>query len=288
MPESPFSVTGIPNPSRRYTKVGRCIYCGTIHTEADDALEQEHIIPLAFGGALLLPQASCRNCATITSRIETACFRGMLSTARDHMRIVGRQKVKKRDRLPVQITGSNRTHSVPVSQHPSALIQLHLPMPRLALLMPPEPVTDLAGRVVIVPMTPDIGVRASRISNDVTLTPGLLASDVYRLIAKIGHAFATAELGHGTFQPLLLGTIFCPHPLYADSYVGTEWFSEPKMSTLHAVSFGSPVLFRNQELIVVRIRLFAHIAGTVTYLAIAGSRAPIVCAGSRSDGSEPS
>ena len=56
-----------------YPPVGRCIYCGATEPPADiGRFTDEHIIPLAMGGNLILPQASCKQCEKIINReIET-------------------------------------------------------------------------------------------------------------------------------------------------------------------------------------------------------------------------
>lgn len=58
--------------SPRYAPVGRCIYCGgTSYSEAHPGrrLGDEHIIPLQLRGTLVLPEASCKACEVITSRL---------------------------------------------------------------------------------------------------------------------------------------------------------------------------------------------------------------------------
>src|SRR5271165_2543948 len=68
---------------RKYEPIGRCIYCGAKRYTSNDPLAKlgdEHIIPLAFGGNLLLPEASCRACEKITSRIGTHCIEQMVRT----------------------------------------------------------------------------------------------------------------------------------------------------------------------------------------------------------------
>lgn len=61
----------------RYAPVGECIYCG-----ATGELTDEHIIPLALMGTLLLPDASCKPCAALTSAIELKVLRGFMYSAR--------------------------------------------------------------------------------------------------------------------------------------------------------------------------------------------------------------
>jgi len=45
---------------------GKCIYCGA----SDVKLSDEHIVPLAFGGQHVIQEASCSDCAKITSNLK--------------------------------------------------------------------------------------------------------------------------------------------------------------------------------------------------------------------------
>lgn len=53
----------------RYAPVGQCIYCGIVDVpEGMKRFHDEHIVPLALNGALVLPEASCRQCERIINR----------------------------------------------------------------------------------------------------------------------------------------------------------------------------------------------------------------------------
>ena len=50
----------------RYAPVGQCIYCGILDVpQGMKRFHDEHIVPLALNGALILPEASCRQCERI-------------------------------------------------------------------------------------------------------------------------------------------------------------------------------------------------------------------------------
>ena len=51
---------------QKYFNIGKCIYCGC----ASDKLTNEHVIPLALGGTMVIRNASCEKCRDITSRYE--------------------------------------------------------------------------------------------------------------------------------------------------------------------------------------------------------------------------
>ena len=71
-------------------RIGECIYCG----EKDDALTDEHAMPFALNGDLVLKKASCRPCATLTSKFELSSLRGMLGRARAKLKLKSRKKTK--------------------------------------------------------------------------------------------------------------------------------------------------------------------------------------------------
>src|SRR5258708_37034090 len=70
-----------------YLPVGSCIYCGaTQPTPGFSRFGDEHIVPFAFGGKLLLPEASCRTCERIINKqIETPVLRQEWGPLRDKM-----------------------------------------------------------------------------------------------------------------------------------------------------------------------------------------------------------
>jgi 5-methylcytosine-specific restriction endonuclease McrA len=54
-----------------------CIYCGRT-----DGLTEEHVVPFALGGNLIIPDASCPSCRDMTSAFETKVLRGFMHDAR--------------------------------------------------------------------------------------------------------------------------------------------------------------------------------------------------------------
>jgi hypothetical protein len=61
----------------RFDPAGECIYCG-----AQEGLTDEHIVPLALDGNMILPKASCEDCSKITSEFERLVLRGFMHDAR--------------------------------------------------------------------------------------------------------------------------------------------------------------------------------------------------------------
>ena len=79
----------------RYEPVDECIYCG-----ATENLSDEHVIPFALSGRVILPAASCEKCATMTSKIELKVLRGIMHPAR----LVGGYPSRKKNLQPTRVT----------------------------------------------------------------------------------------------------------------------------------------------------------------------------------------
>ncbi len=60
-------------PNHYYSPIRECIYCGVTKLPAGvSRFTDEHVIPLALGGNLVLREASCTACARIINKqIET-------------------------------------------------------------------------------------------------------------------------------------------------------------------------------------------------------------------------
>lgn len=94
----------------RLQSVGACIYCGA----TEGRLTEEHIIPTGLGGTLVLPNASCDMCATLTSQFEMRVLRGFLDRGRRAMGIKGRKAHKRA--LPETVA---KPSSMPMKRSPS-------------------------------------------------------------------------------------------------------------------------------------------------------------------------
>jgi len=268
----------VPFNSRHlYGAAGKCIYCGALALAGK--LGEEHIIPISFGGNLVLPHASCSPCGQITGKIEDHCLKGLLSTARPHLGIRGRQRKSGLTRGPVYIERAGRieTTSVHITQHPGMLLMPLMPYPSALLgQMPPAkgdgPVTV---RIAMRAMTSDVAARAApfmRGGGKVTLTKGVSAIDCYRLIAKIAHAFASAILAVDSFRPYLLNLIRGQQPMFADHFVGSAMVHDPPGEHLHELSLAPSIRLPFSEMIVVRVRLFSNL-DMPTHYAVVGERA---------------
>lgn len=257
-----------------YGAVRRCIYCGELHYGKHDPIAKlgdEHIIPLAFGGNLLLPEASCRECERITSRLETHCIEQMVRDTREHLGLRARRHKRNRKTLSVSIDrGSGfQTERVAMRDHPAALFMFSFDPPRL-LFGASDPDGGFAGRITIRPMTADLGARSMRLGGKVNLIRrgGFDAPMFGRMLAKIAHSFAAAELGLGGFRPLLNDLILGKPTRHAAQFVGGTFEPEAKGQERNEISISlMSAVFRDYY--VVRLRLFADLE-MPSYLIVAG------------------
>ena len=121
-------------PIQKSAPVESCIYCTGEFSEVDERFSDEHIIPLALGGNLILPKASCLHCAKATNDVETQVLRGGLFPSKELLNLPSR---KKADERPENFTlhcvngMEGNTVSIPRSVYPAILLLPRFPGPEL-------------------------------------------------------------------------------------------------------------------------------------------------------------
>lgn len=90
-----------------------------------------------------------------------------------------------------------------------------------------------------------------------------------RILAKIAHSFAVATIGQENFEPVLPSLILGPTEGKLDQYVGGFRPEEEGRSVL-PTTFHHIGISGQDEWLVVRLRLFAFIERTPTYLVVVG------------------
>ncbi len=86
-------------PTKIYQPVGRCIFCGSEKGTMDD----EHIIPFFLGGRLVLPNASCKDCAKKTLELPRS-FNSSFLLGRAGLRLcLSRRRAYPRHRFDVEV-----------------------------------------------------------------------------------------------------------------------------------------------------------------------------------------
>ena len=121
----------------RFASVGRCIYCG------EPANSDEHIIAFALGGELVLPAASCGDCAKITSAVEEHCITRLAGPLRRQFGF--RSRHKKRPKRPQTVTVNGVETAVPDIDFPGMMVSLNFPAPAILGLSQPAAVEISGG-----------------------------------------------------------------------------------------------------------------------------------------------
>lgn len=174
-----------------YKPVGRCIYCGAV-----DHLEKEHILPFGLSGTAILPQSSCRTCASITGNTEQSLLRGAFWPVRVFRDLKSRSKHRDAPKtypMHVERSGVLELIEFPIDELP---IILHFPLFALPAYMSGSPLKgaiDVSGLATV-----NFGQHlrdfahahgTQRLQFQQSLDPVAFA----RVIAKIAYSFAVAE-----------------------------------------------------------------------------------------------
>lgn len=272
---SPFQLP--PQLDRTYPPVSRCIYCG-----AGEGLSDEHIIPFGIGGRWILPRASCANCARITGAFEGVCQRTILGPLRMYYDLPSRRRKQRPKKLPlkVKVDPNDEWTFMDVDQdvYPFLVLLPILDLPDAISGKRTEGERGAKVRTLWVRgasfrdglfehmdgLAAELGVAM------IEPTATFSAPEFIRMLAKVAHGFAVAELGLDAFTPFLLPIIKDNDTSGTVEYVGGVTRNEPAASELHGLSIiRHPSI--SQDLVVVRIRLFACL-GTPTYAVAVGRR----------------
>jgi hypothetical protein len=242
--------------------IGQCIYC-----RATRDLRDEHVIPFALGGQLVLADASCAACERITSAFEAKVLRGFMYRARNTGKFPTRRPKERPTTTTVTYTTRERKdgHTEPISVDPAFL---HLPVLAEAGYFSGNASLGIRLR----------GVETLRFGPDPTAAiqrkgaEGIEQQDNWdlssfvRMLAKIGYCWVAGGVGlpprdEVTVLPLILG----------QSDDGSRWvgsarysFEDEREGVLHALSHTA---FRKNdnpahEVLVARVKLFASSGAT--------------------------
>jgi hypothetical protein len=259
----------------RYPAKGICIYCGATKYSAlsEKPLTTEHIMPVALNGDLELPESSCLKCERITGRTEQLALQGVYRGLRARLGYKHRHKKEQPTTLPVFIPvaeGKDTKLDIPVDEYPHVHFFLSLGTP---------------GRLLGVPSGAEFGpahrwmrAQASDISEPVTskklksfATPSLDLHSFCRMLAKIGHSYASAELMPGAFSPLLLDLILRDSKDVFHLVGGYSGEPDPPVKEPYLISMETSTVFDNTYL-VAKIRPFANVEGSPHYRIVVGIR----------------
>jgi hypothetical protein len=275
--------TIVVSPTSRvpqYPAANKCIYCDALVYSTKPGIRRhplgaEHIIAEGIGGTIEIPLASCQECEDSTGRlVEGDVFGRTMKALRVHLKLKKKGSGPPPKTLPIsaKIEGQDKTIEIPVEDYPIIFMMGAYEPPRVG---------GEGG------MLPANGLRFVNLRYDekmLYLKHGISAFStpvwdnhmVIRMLAKVGHSLAVAELSRQAFRPMLLDLI-CSGDVNAMKLVGGEQFESMPHATdsLHELDLGYQRI-EGATYVVAKIRLFANQGGPA-YRVIVGSslEAPI-------------
>jgi hypothetical protein len=252
-----------PPPTVSFPPSDRCIYC-------DDKVgkrTREHIIPFGLGGHLVFPQASCTTCQEEINKFEQPLQRGHFYPARVHLDFPSQNGDPRPEAFKVQFTDDNTFGVVDIRDHPCVFVLYPFVNEPAALTGAPVE-NKMSMSMWAYSFQPDLHARIAKIGRPVSPSQPFVIDHFCRLLAKIAHGYAAAEVGLDNFTPLLQRFILGKEPM-SNRLVGGMRDMPVKESfnlhnlwlTTHASDQGS--------FLVATIHLFANLRGP-TYRVVVG------------------
>jgi len=256
------------HPVPKYEAVKSCVYCGaTVYSSKPNVrttpLGLEHIIAEGIGGTTGLPEASCQDCEDATGRlVEGQVLGNTLKALRVHLNLKKPGTGRHPSILPIsaKVDGVDRVINIPTEDYPILFNML---------VYPPPNVVDLnteQGRLVV-------GVKVAQLKFDQKelyrkykisgFSSAIWDNQMLtRMLAKIAHAFAVAELGLDKFKPRLLSLITRGDISTMNLVGGDDVLNEGERpsTSLHELGIGYQRI-NGTVYVVTRIRLFANSGG---------------------------
>lgn len=184
----------------RYPSVGRCIYCGSTPSTLGD----EHIIPFSLNGALVLPDASCKDCEKITHRYERTVARMVFGNFRMKHNVQSRRVKRRPSHIEIGTLSPNGTRGkalVPVAEHPTMLFVYKFDQPTMLRSLPPE-VEDFRWVPISIFGKAELDAFIEKYHWDRTTSIKTVPVEFARTLAKIAYSYTVAEIGLDSFRPL--------------------------------------------------------------------------------------
>lgn len=262
----------------RFDPVGRCIYCGSDSDKA--GLSDEHIVPYALGGNLILPKSTCKQCAAITAEFEQIVTRGMYGVLRIRLNFPTRRPKERPTHLPTWITegGVQRLVSLPVG---AGIVTVPFAVFKAPGYLRNPPVQDTSNEKFNLSLRA-FGrdpVYANPVYNKVgSPTVRISAKSLARMLAKIAHSFCVALYGIDSFEhwlaPIILG-----HDRHDENFGYLVGGLSPNLITTldpHPKDDGfqlcsTPYNIRGKEIVVTYIQYFALAGNPANCVVVGGT-----------------
>lgn len=261
------------SPAPTYGPFKECIYCGSkIYSHRPNIrkspLGAEHVIAEGLWGTLELAEASCQECEQATGAVVEGMVLGKtLKAIRVHLRLKKSGSGPPPKTLPLEATifGQQKTIEVPIEDYPILFAMFAYAEPDLNATkgMP------LVVGAAFVNFKLDLRMLFQKYGVGSFATPYLDNVMMCRMLAKIGHALAVAELGKHRFEPLLTNLIRVGNDRLEMRFIGGAPRSISRSpASLHSLALGYQKI-EGTTYVVAHVQLFANYGGP-TYAVVVG------------------
>lgn len=260
---------------KSYPEVGHCIYCGRKSYSLSRArLGDEHIVPEALGGSVLLPRASCQKCEGIINKWEQFCHKQMMLAFRIKLNLPSKRLKDRPNEIMalVERNGIWRTEGVLPDEFPLVLMVPKFPTPEM--IRPHRLNKSELETFFVYPKGFNLSEAELFASNDryghgqihVRIESGKILSEsgktnanrFARMVAKIAYAYGIAELGPEGFSEFITPVILGDNRYPVEWYVGGDSDEIPASQDRHELTI-SHVPVHGRTFVVVGVRLFADL-----------------------------
>lgn len=265
---------------KSYPPPGRCIYC--LRGEHDAAIDEkgvrtdEHIIPYALNGSLVIKDAVCSVCQKVTGRPEQEALNSDLLVPRLLLELKRRRAKKKRQKSLPPVALGNLTYSDDLSAFSIELSAAQYPPIIQLLVVPPpgfltgklRPDGDLDGFQMVFC---NLGIKSALPHTSVTTRSCHNFTAFFYLVTKIAYSYAIAELGFSSFDGHAIRELLLGKRVDMFNFVGGPYIQEGgSKSSLHRLS-----IRRRGDWVTVIVHLFSS-TGVPPYEVVVGrSTAPV-------------
>lgn len=246
-------------------------------------LSEEHIIPKGLGGNLVLPFASCEQCATNTGRFEQRLLRQTFRWPRGSLGIrSGRRRRQAQTHLPVIVGPDHdqKTIDLEISTDlPYWACMIETPGPPTIFHGEIDPENKYIASFIFSPwfkerfeIAPQIKVLGKQ---TIRIMQTFYDGNFCQLLAKIAHSFAVQTIGLGNFEPYLCEYITAKDPQRDFRYIGGISNNHESFALHELKLFSGPMKIKTilgtgeKEFIVCEINLLASYKSP-TYLVVVG------------------
>ena len=208
---------------KRDAGVGLCIYCNSL-----DELTDEHVLPYALGGQLVLPKSSCKSCATVTGRLEQKLLRGHWWPYRKKLGLQTRSPAASQELKSVKIiktNGDTIIAKMPLDSFVAALIfKLDPPTILSGTKSSVEPFAKEAFIKLLDAMPTEAIVDSKRHvltpHDKVEFPVNFDSGELTRFLAKVAHGYAISKEGINAFSEFYLPEFILGRTKGILTYVG--------------------------------------------------------------------